>query len=421
VKTFLNFSAIALAGSLSLGVVNTRADLEVSASFSVHAEADFQAPLATHGSWIEVGSYGRCWRPASVAVEWRPYCSGHWVWTDCGWYWESDEPWAWACYHYGYWVYDPVHAWIWIPGIEWAPAWVSWRVGGGYIGWAPLPPPRVTVAVGAPHFVFVASSRFHDPVRPSGVIVNNTTIINQTTVINNVKHETRTIGGAGPRKVVVNEGPGLEVVQKATGKQVKPVPIQEAASKASVPREVSRGSGETKDKAKPSVAPSEQPKAAPDRKAAPDENRGRPVKPAPPKKGKDKPDKPRGKEEASFAPSERFTPAPERNAAPGENRSQSVNPTVSNIEKDNLRGREKPSFTSPEQRRFTPERTAAPGENQGPSVKPAPPDRSKPGQDRIVPSPGRPPATSGSRASRPSKESKGMVPEPKKSREKDKP
>ena len=142
------------------------------------------------------------------------------------------------------------------------------------------------------------------------------------------------------------------------------------------------------------------------------------MKPAPPKKDKDKP---RGKEESSFAPSERFTPAPERNAAPGENRSQSVNPTVPNPEKDNLRGREKPSFASPEQLRFTPERKAAPGENRGPILDLTTPNKNKPGKDNIEPSPGRPPATIGSRAFRSSKESKGMVPEPKKSREKDKP
>ena len=27
-----------------------------------------------------------------------------------------------------------------MPGYQWAPAWVSWRYGGGYCGWAPLPP-----------------------------------------------------------------------------------------------------------------------------------------------------------------------------------------------------------------------------------------------------------------------------------------
>jgi hypothetical protein len=30
--------------------------------------------------------------------------------------------------------------WGWVPGTMWGPAWVSWRSGGGYAGWAPLPP-----------------------------------------------------------------------------------------------------------------------------------------------------------------------------------------------------------------------------------------------------------------------------------------
>ncbi|HEX4138962.1 MAG TPA: DUF6600 domain-containing protein, partial [Candidatus Methylacidiphilales bacterium] len=29
---------------------------------------------------------------------------------------------------------------VWVPGYTWAPAWVSWRYGDGYVGWAPLPP-----------------------------------------------------------------------------------------------------------------------------------------------------------------------------------------------------------------------------------------------------------------------------------------
>ena len=30
------------------------------------------------------------------------------------------------------------HGWYWIPGRTWGPAWVSWAVGGGYVGWCPL-------------------------------------------------------------------------------------------------------------------------------------------------------------------------------------------------------------------------------------------------------------------------------------------
>ena len=65
---------------------------------------------------------------------------GHWVYSDAGWTWVSDEPWGWATYHYGRWVNLDGTGWCWVPGYTWAPAWVSWRYGDGYCGWAPLPP-----------------------------------------------------------------------------------------------------------------------------------------------------------------------------------------------------------------------------------------------------------------------------------------
>ncbi len=52
----------------------------------------------------------------------------------------SDDPWGWATDHYGRWFYDPDYGWVWVPGYEWAPAWVDWVVYDGWIGWAPLPP-----------------------------------------------------------------------------------------------------------------------------------------------------------------------------------------------------------------------------------------------------------------------------------------
>jgi hypothetical protein len=232
-KTLFSSLVIGALGTLKLGLFNAAADLEVSASVAIHAKSDFHAPLAAHGVWLEVGSYGRCWRPASIAVGWRPYSYGNWVWTDCGWYWVSDEPWAWACYHYGWWVYDPNHAWIWVPGIEWAPAWVSWRVGGGYCGWAPLAPHGVVVASSS--FVFVEAHRLREPVRPATLIVNNTRIVNQTKVINNIKSETKTFAGTGPRKVMINEGPGVEVIQKGAAKQISAVPIGQAVRQTPVP------------------------------------------------------------------------------------------------------------------------------------------------------------------------------------------
>ena len=231
------------------GALQAMADLEVSASVQIHATAEFEAPLASHGGWVQVGSYGRCWRPAGVAVEWRPYYSGEWVWTDCGWYWQSDEPWGWACYHYGYWVLDPGYGWIWVPGIEWAPAWVSWRVGGGYIGWAPLTPPGLIFA-GRPKaeaFVFVTSSGFASPVRPSSVVIKNNEIFTKTAEVGGVKRETRSTGVSSQR-VMVNQGPKIEEVQRATGKMFRAVSIQEAARRTTASAAIKHGGAEPRAK-----------------------------------------------------------------------------------------------------------------------------------------------------------------------------
>ena len=231
-KTIFKYVEIGLAAALSLWAFNARAVLEIGASVQINARTDFEVPLAAHGAWLDVHSYGRCWHPVGIAVEWRPYCDGQWVWTDCGWYWESDEPCAWACYHYGRWVYDSELGWVWVPDIEWAPAWVEWRVGGGFIGWAPCAP--VGVIIAPRFFGFVEVGQFHERVRPRTVIVNNPTIINQTTVINNIRHETRTVEGRS-QKVVVNTGPDVALIQKTSGKKMVPVPIQEAARRAPVP------------------------------------------------------------------------------------------------------------------------------------------------------------------------------------------
>ncbi len=104
-------------------------------------EGFFYANLAPHGQWFFQADFGWVWHPARVGPGWRPYTEGQWVWADdYGWTWASEEPWGWATYHYGRWYFDPFYGWSWVPGRTWAPAWVSWRVESGYIGWAPLWP-----------------------------------------------------------------------------------------------------------------------------------------------------------------------------------------------------------------------------------------------------------------------------------------
>ncbi len=100
----------------------------------------FYDSLATEGKWIQTDNFGYVWQPTVTDPNWAPYTDGHWVYTDDGWTWDSDEPWGWATYHYGRWVNLDGTGWVWVPGYTWAPAWVSWRYGDGYAGWAPLPP-----------------------------------------------------------------------------------------------------------------------------------------------------------------------------------------------------------------------------------------------------------------------------------------
>lgn len=100
------------------------------------------ASLEGYGVWLDSPSYGRVWRPheAYVIGTFAPYATaGQWVATDAGWYWQSDYAWGRVPFHYGRWVLDGA-LWSWVPGSRFAPAWVDWRVGGGWVGWAALGP-----------------------------------------------------------------------------------------------------------------------------------------------------------------------------------------------------------------------------------------------------------------------------------------
>ncbi len=127
------------AGLLLIGWSRASADYPAQMNAGVSFDV-FYSSLGPQGEWLYVDDGVYAWHPLHVAAGWRPYSYGHWVWTDEGWYWVSDEPWGWAVYHYGRWYYDDYYGWVWIPGYDWAPAWVEWRYGGLYVGWAPLSP-----------------------------------------------------------------------------------------------------------------------------------------------------------------------------------------------------------------------------------------------------------------------------------------
>ena len=98
----------------------------------------FYDELSPYGSWVDYPEYGYVWIPR-VTGDFHPYATqGHWVMTNYGWTWVSDEPWGWAPYHFGRWSWYSGYGWLWIPGRVFSGAWVSWYYSPSYVGWCPL-------------------------------------------------------------------------------------------------------------------------------------------------------------------------------------------------------------------------------------------------------------------------------------------
>jgi hypothetical protein len=174
----------------------------------------FYDSLSSYGSWFETSDYGYVWQPAVVReVNWRPYCRGRWVCSDRGWTWVSDEPFGWATYHYGRWALIVGRGWVWVPGTEWAPCWVSWRENDSHIGWAPLPPETmayrgrgwgstvdVQFGIGAGCFTFVEIRHFGSSLfRHCLPVSSNFGWYNQTTNITYIQNRNNYIICGGPR------------------------------------------------------------------------------------------------------------------------------------------------------------------------------------------------------------------------------
>ncbi len=83
--------------------------------------------------------FGVVWFP-QVGADWRPYADGYWqsYGPQSQWLWVGRDPWGWPTHHFGRWGANARGRWYWMPGRQWAPAWVDWSVGPGYIGWTPL-------------------------------------------------------------------------------------------------------------------------------------------------------------------------------------------------------------------------------------------------------------------------------------------
>jgi hypothetical protein len=144
----------------------------------------------------------------------------------------GDEPWAWATFHYGRWYYDTGLGWAWVPGAVWAPAWVAWRDGGGYLGWAPLPPSvgfsgetglDATSAISPSFFTFVDEKNFQAP-RVAAFIVPTA---RNAAIVRVAEDVTRY---AVLNNSVVTYSVSAQRIAQVTGRPVAPIKVAAGAS-----------------------------------------------------------------------------------------------------------------------------------------------------------------------------------------------
>lgn len=219
--------AIALLASIGFAVPSL-AFGEVSFEF-------FASNLNPYGSWHVSANYGRVWLPSVEVSGWHPYENGYWVYTDYGWTWVSEYEWGAIPFHYGTWVIEPGLGWVWVPGYVWAPAWIVYRTGPNYIGWAPVPP---SFSIGVSfasydytpeYFVFVRERDFceHDLRRRALPADRVPMIYQQTTVINNI---------AVDNHVVVNRGLDVRQVERVAARRPERLPIERVPRVAPIER-----------------------------------------------------------------------------------------------------------------------------------------------------------------------------------------
>lgn len=214
-KTLIKFPAM----MLGLLLLLTGTTQSAKAQYDDVSLQTFYDELSPYGTWINDPEYGYVWRPDVDQADFRPYYSnGRWAMTEYGNTWVSNYEWGWAPFHYGRWIYNRYNNWIWIPDTVWGPAWVDWRSGGGYYGWAPMGPSiNININIGrryvTPDFCwnFIPSGHIYYNSYPryySGrnrVYIQNTVIINNTYVRNNRTYYS---------------GPRIDDVRRATNQNV---------------------------------------------------------------------------------------------------------------------------------------------------------------------------------------------------------
>lgn len=226
----------------------------------------FYDELSPYGVWIKDPQYGYVWRPDVDQGEFRPYyTNGRWAMTEYGNTWVSYYDWGWAPFHYGRWVYNRYNQWVWIPDTIWGPAWVTWRSGGGYYGWAPLGP-SITIGINFGRYGyripdmcwnFVPYSSIYYTSFPRYYHVRNRVYIQKTVIINNTYVRNNRTYYTGPRAEEIrrttnqnvtvyninrSSRPGATRIDNKTVNIYNPRPERGSANTNSAPRNVIEGS-----------------------------------------------------------------------------------------------------------------------------------------------------------------------------------
>lgn len=226
----------------------------------------FYDELSPYGVWIKDPQYGYVWRPDVDQDEFRPYyTNGRWAMTEYGNTWVSNYDWGWAPFHYGRWVYNRYNQWVWIPDTVWGPAWVTWRSGGGYYGWAPLGP-SISIGINFGRYGyripdmcwnFVPYSSIYYTSFPRYHYVRNRVYIQNTVIINNTYVRNNRTYYTGPRAEEVRRAtnqnvtvyhinrssrPGATRIDNKTVNIYNPRPERGAVNATAAPRTVTEGS-----------------------------------------------------------------------------------------------------------------------------------------------------------------------------------
>jgi len=188
----------------------------------------FYDALIDYGDWVLIEPHGFMFRPRADFSTFRPYGDGFWAPSDpWGWVWISAEPFGWATYHYGFWVWDRFQGWVWGPGVDWGPAWVNWEIAGGYAGWAPLGPSGGGYGAGMPGdpFLFAPIERMG----ATDVRAHTVTRAQLGTAAETARPVENVVERDGVR---YNFGPDFTLVERMRGSPLQKVKIDEAMGPA---------------------------------------------------------------------------------------------------------------------------------------------------------------------------------------------